>query len=56
MLTLAIFDCDADELIIDRMAGRTVCPSCGASYHKTNKPSKVKGSDVLDKNKESVVS
>lgn len=28
----------ADELIIDRMAGRTVCPSCGASYHKTNKP------------------
>lgn len=33
----------ADELIIERMAGRTVCPSCGASYHKTNKPSKVSG-------------
>lgn len=33
----------ADELIIDRMAGRTVCPSCGASYHKVNKPSKVAG-------------
>lgn len=33
----------ADELIIDRMAGRTVCPSCGASYHKVNKPSKVSG-------------
>ncbi len=33
----------ADELIVDRMAGRTVCPSCGASYHKVNKPSKVAG-------------
>lgn len=33
----------ADELIIDRMAGRTVCPSCGASYHKVNKPSKISG-------------
>ena len=33
----------ADELIIARMAGRTVCPSCGASYHQTNKPSKVSG-------------
>lgn len=39
----------ADELIIDRMAGRTVCPSCGASYHKENKPSKVSGKcDVCD--------
>ena len=33
----------ADELIIDRMAGRTVCPSCGASYHKVNKPSNISG-------------
>ena len=33
----------ADELIVDRMAGRTVCPSCGASYHKVNKPSKISG-------------
>lgn len=39
----------ADELIIDRMAGRTVCPSCGASYHKVNKPSKISGKcDVCD--------
>ncbi|MBE6022503.1 MAG: adenylate kinase [Cellulosilyticum sp.] len=33
----------ADELIIERMAGRTVCPSCGASYHKVNKPAKISG-------------
>lgn len=26
-----------DEMIVDRMAGRTVCPSCGASYHKVSK-------------------
>lgn len=26
-----------DEVIIDRMSGRTVCPSCGASYHKLYK-------------------
>ncbi len=32
-----------DEMIIDRMAGRTVCPSCGASYHKTNKIETVAG-------------
>lgn len=32
-----------DEMIIDRMAGRTVCPSCGASYHKTNKIEKTAG-------------
>ena len=32
-----------DEMIVDRMAGRTVCPSCGASYHKTNKKEAVAG-------------
>ena len=32
-----------DEMIVDRMAGRTVCPSCGASYHKINKPEAVAG-------------
>ena len=32
-----------DELIVDRMSGRTVCPSCGASYHKLNKIEKTAG-------------
>ena len=32
-----------DEMIIDRMAGRTVCPSCGASYHKISKKEDVSG-------------
>lgn len=32
-----------DEAIVDRMAGRMVCPSCGASYHKITKKEKVQG-------------
>ena len=32
-----------DEMIVDRMSGRTVCPSCGASYHKVNKIEAVAG-------------
>ncbi|WP_069998824.1 adenylate kinase [Cellulosilyticum sp. I15G10I2] len=32
-----------DELIVDRMAGRTVCPSCGASYHKISKKEDIAG-------------
>lgn len=32
-----------DEVIIERMAGRTVCPSCGASYHRLHKIEKVAG-------------
>jgi adenylate kinase len=32
-----------DEMIVDRMAGRTVCPSCGSSYHKINKRENVSG-------------
>lgn len=32
-----------DEVIIDRMSGRTVCPSCGASYHKLFKVETVPG-------------
>ncbi len=32
-----------DQIIVDRMAGRTVCPSCGASYHKVSKVEAVSG-------------
>jgi adenylate kinase len=37
----------SDEEIIERMAGRRVCKSCGAIYHITNIPSKVEG--ICDK-------
>ncbi len=32
-----------DEGIIERMSGRRVCPSCGASFHLIFNPSKVSG-------------
>ena len=32
-----------DEAIVIRMSGRRVCPSCGATYHIVNIPSKVEG-------------
>ena len=32
-----------DEFIINRMAGRRVCPGCGASYHLVNVPPKKEG-------------
>ena len=32
-----------DELIIERIAGRRVCPKCGASYHVEFNPSKTEG-------------
>lgn len=32
-----------DAVIIDRMTGRRICPSCAASYHVTNIPTKVEG-------------
>ena len=35
-------DCP-DEFIINRMAGRRVCPGCGASYHLVNVPPKKEG-------------
>ena len=37
----------ADETIIDRMSGRRVCESCGASYHIVAVPPKT--ADVCDK-------
>ena len=33
----------ADEKIVERMSGRRVCPSCGASYHILYKPSEKEG-------------
>ena len=33
----------ADEVIIERMAGRRVCKGCGASYHLVNVPPKQEG-------------
>jgi adenylate kinase len=36
-----------DELVVKRLSGREVCKNCGAIYHVTNMPSKVKG--VCDK-------
>ena len=36
----------ADEKIVERMSGRRLCSSCGASYHTVYKPSKVQ--DVCD--------
>lgn len=33
----------ADALIEDRMVGRRTCLKCGATYHVTNRPSKVTG-------------
>ncbi len=32
-----------DDVIIERMSGRVVCPSCGAIYNKLSNPTKVEG-------------
>lgn len=32
-----------EEILLDRIAGRRVCPKCGASYHLRNMPPKVEG-------------
>ncbi len=37
----------SDEEIIERMSGRRVCPTCGATFHVTSKPSQKEG--VCDK-------
>jgi len=36
-----------DDMIVERITGRIVCPSCGATYHVKFAPSKVQ--DVCDK-------
>lgn len=32
-----------DDIIVDRMAGRRVCPKCGQMYHVENNPPKIAG-------------
>ena len=44
----AVLDIDVKpEVLIDRIAGRRVCPTCGATFHIKNNPPKVEG--VCDK-------
>lgn len=31
------------SILMERLTGRIICRSCGATYHKTNKPPKVEG-------------
>lgn len=33
----------AEDVLVDRLAGRIICRICGATYHKTNNPPKVEG-------------
>lgn len=42
-LDAAIFLNADDDAIIERLSGRCVCPTCGATYHLKNKPPKKAG-------------
>lgn len=42
-----------DENIVERMAGRRVCPKCGEPYHHEFKPTKVE--DICDKDGEALI-
>jgi len=33
----------SDEILVNRIAGRRICPACGAGYHVTNIPPRVDG-------------
>jgi adenylate kinase len=40
----AVINLDVPPLVVvDRLAGRRACPSCGASYHLRHKPPRVEG-------------
>jgi adenylate kinase len=40
---LVVYLDSSDEVIIKRLTGRLVCSKCGANFHVTNMPPKVKG-------------
>jgi adenylate kinase len=40
---LVVYLDSSDEVIIKRLTGRQVCSKCGANFHVTNMPPKVKG-------------
>ena len=40
---LVVYLDTSDQVIIKRLTGRLVCSKCGANFHDTNMPSKVKG-------------
>lgn len=40
----AVINIDVNpEVLMQRLTGRIICRSCGATYHKTNNPTKVEG-------------
>ena len=46
-IDMVVYLDSSDKVIIQRLAGRLVCSVCGANFHSTNMPPKVKG--ICDK-------
>ncbi|MFA5177360.1 MAG: adenylate kinase [Candidatus Omnitrophota bacterium] len=46
-IDMVVYLDSSDQVIIQRLAGRLVCSSCGANFHATNMPPKQKG--ICDK-------
>ncbi len=42
-IDIAIYMKLSNEILVERMEGRRVCPKCGAGYHTKNMPPKVEG-------------
>lgn len=42
LASVVLLDVD-DAILVDRIAGRRICPKCGAGYHVTNIPSRKAG-------------